>query len=148
MRKFLILSALLIGFAPTLAFAQMRGGPPVQTNTPDNGNSPVSTNPMDQYLQRKSLQDLTDSQRAAVSELEPARAANANELIAGAVVNDKTGAPMAKVAEVDADGVVVVDGYGEGEGAGPGLRPQQGRVAARHDQGAVRAGGRASEIAR
>ena len=107
MRKLLILSAILIGFAPTIAFAQMRGGPPVQTNTPDNGNSPVSTNPMDQYLQRKSLQDLTDSQRAAVSKLGPARAAKANELIAGATVNDKTGAPMAKIAEVDADGVVV-----------------------------------------
>jgi hypothetical protein len=107
MRKLLILPALLIGSAPTVTFAQMRGGPPVQTNTPDNGNSPVSTNPMDQYLQRKSLQDLTDSQRAAVSKLGPARAAKADELIAGAVVNDKTGAPMSKIVEVDADGVVV-----------------------------------------
>jgi hypothetical protein len=42
-----------------------------------------------------------------VSTLGPARAAKADELIAGAVVNDKTGAPMSKIVEVDADGVVV-----------------------------------------
>jgi hypothetical protein len=107
MRRSLILSVLLVSIAPTVGFAQMRGGPPVQTNTPDNGNSPVSTNPLDQYLQRRSLQDLTDTQRAAVSKLGPARAARKDELTAGAVVNDKTGAPMAKIAEVDADGVVV-----------------------------------------
>ena len=107
MRKLLILSAILIGFAPTIAFAQMRGGPVINNNVPGTGNSPSSTNPLDQYLQRKSLQDLTDVQRAAISKLGPSRPAKKDELAVGASVNDNTGAPMAKIAELDADGVVV-----------------------------------------
>jgi hypothetical protein len=111
MRKSFILFVLLASFAPTAGFAQMGGGPPpVGTSRPDNGNSPVSTNPLDQYLQRKSLQDLTETQRATLSKLGPSRAARKDELIVGAVVNDKTGAPMARIAETDADGVIVATG--------------------------------------
>ena len=107
MRKSFVLLGIAASLIPAVGFAQMRGGPPIDTNRPDNGNSPVSTNPLDQYLQRKSLQDLTDTQRAAVSKLGPARAARKDELTVGAVVNDKTGAPMAKIEKIDADGVVV-----------------------------------------
>jgi hypothetical protein len=110
MRKALIPSVILVGFVPALAFAQMRGGPPVNTNRPDNGNSPSSTNALDQYFQRKSLQDLTENQRAAVNKLGPARPARKDELTVGATVNDKMGAAMAKVDRVDPDGVVVAMG--------------------------------------
>jgi hypothetical protein len=107
MRKLLIVPAILIGFAPTIASAQVRGAPVVNNNVPGGGNSPSSTNALDQYLQRRSMQDLTDVQRAAISKLGPARPAKKDELAIGASVNDNTGAPMAKIAEVDADGVVV-----------------------------------------
>jgi hypothetical protein len=107
MRKLLIVPAILIGFAPTFAFAQVRGAPVVNNNVPGGGNSPSSASALDQYYQRKSMQDLTDVQRAAISKLGPARPAKKDELAVGASVNDNTGAPMAKIAEVDADGVVV-----------------------------------------
>ena len=107
MRQLLIVSAILIGFAPTVASAQVRGAPVVNNNVPGGGNSPSSTNAMDQYLQRKSMQDLTDVQRATINKLGPARLARKDELTVGAPVNDNTGAAMAKIAEVDADGVVV-----------------------------------------
>ena len=64
---------------------------------------------MDQYLQQKSLNNLPgqQSERDALAAFGPLRPAKANELVAGALINDKTGAPMAKIAQVDADGVVV-----------------------------------------
>src|SRR5207245_4252917 len=52
----------------------------------------------------RELSDKLSSQQQGAGRSRPAKA---TELVAGAVVNDKTGAPMAKIAEVDADGVVV-----------------------------------------
>jgi hypothetical protein len=68
-----------------------------------------SSSAVDQYLQRKSLQDVSGGEARPVnaSKLGPARPAKKDELVVGAPVNDKTGVAMAKVEQVDADGVIV-----------------------------------------
>ena len=90
MRKFLILFRAFDRFCADVGIRPDEGwAPPVQTNTPDNGNSPVSTNPMGLPVpaaQKHSGTCLTaDSQRRPWASLRARRAANANELIAGAV---------------------------------------------------------------
>jgi hypothetical protein len=112
MRKPLLLLATLLAFPPPTAFAQpVGGGGPADSTAAvksnDMGMPGQSTNAVDQYLQRKGLQDLSTGQSAAINKLGPARPARKDELIVGASVNDKTGGAMAKIAEVEPDGVVV-----------------------------------------
>ena len=111
MRKSLLSLGIAALLTPTSLFAQASPGSSVDysnnVKSESLGTPGQSSSAVDQYLQRKSLQDLNDSQRAAVSKLGPSRAARKDELTAGAIVNDKTGAAMAKIEQVAADGIVV-----------------------------------------
>jgi hypothetical protein len=111
MRKSLLSLGITAALAPSALLAQAGPGSSVDytsnVRSQSLGTPGQPANAVDQYLQRKSLQDLTDTQRAAINKLGPARAARKDELKAGAMVNDKTGAAMATISEVDADGVVV-----------------------------------------
>jgi hypothetical protein len=101
---------LALAMMPASAFAQATPGSRDGTNDVRSANMGVPgppTNAVDQYLQRKGLQDLSTSQRAAIDKLGPARPARKNELTAGAIVNDKTGAAIARIDSLDPDGVVV-----------------------------------------
>jgi hypothetical protein len=75
----------------------------------DVGMPGQSTNPTDQLVQRQALQDLSnpEGKKAGDGKLGSARPATKGELALGAIVNDKSGAAMAKIEEIDADGVVV-----------------------------------------
>lgn len=53
------------------------------------------------------------AERLREKDLGPARPAKANELAAGATVNDKTGTAMATIVSIGADGVVVASASGE-----------------------------------
>jgi hypothetical protein len=113
MRKPPVLLGIIAGLTGQTVLAQPAPGTGVDyTNNVRSqsiGTPGQSTNPADQLVQRQGLQELATNQRAKKSsnQLGPARPAKASELIAGAIVNDKTGAAIAKIDEVDADGVVV-----------------------------------------
>lgn len=111
MRKSFLSLGIAALLTPTSLFAQASPGSSVDysnnVKSESLGTPGQSSNAVDQYLQRKSLQDLNDSQRAVVSKLGPSRAARKDELTAGAIINDKTGAAMAKIEQVAADGIVV-----------------------------------------
>lgn len=102
---------LLLGSVATLssgtALAQSAGSASVDYTNIVKSNSVgtpgQSTNPVDQMTQRQGLQDLSTDKTAG----KRSRSATKDELTAGATVNDKTGAAMAKIEEVDADGIVV-----------------------------------------
>jgi|SRR3954469_9223645 hypothetical protein len=103
----------IVAIVSTSAIAQSASGPPVDdTNvvrSNDIGMPGQSTNPTDQLVQRQGLQDLSTARgnRAGDAKLGSARPATKEELALGAIVNDKSGAAMAKIQEVDPDGVVV-----------------------------------------
>jgi hypothetical protein len=110
MRKLLVFSAFLIGFSPAASFAQaVSGGQAPQAGTEVRANPYNSNNAVDQYLQQKQINNLPDQKRqnTNVASLGPARPAKTSELTAGAIVNDNSGEAMAKIEQVDADGVVV-----------------------------------------
>lgn len=110
MRKMLVISAVLVGFPAAPAFAQAVGPRDGTANvTSDRIGMPGTTSdPMSEYRNRRALNNLPGQDgKALAGKLGPARSAKASELIAGAIVNDKTGAAIAKIDEVDADGVVV-----------------------------------------
>ena len=75
------------------------------------GNSELnpynSSNVSSQYLQQKQIGNLPEQQntRPNAGKSERARPAKPDELAAGATVNDKTGVAIAKIDQVDADGV-------------------------------------------
>jgi len=110
MRKLLVLSAVATGFYPANALAQaVSGGQAPQAGTEIRANPYNSTNAVDQYLDRKQTNNLPDEPqvRAVGEKLGPARPAKAAELTLGATVNDKSGVAIAKIDQVDADGVIV-----------------------------------------
>ncbi len=115
MRMSFIWLGILAGVASVAASAQMAGGAP-SGPTPDIRNSDLgshdsfSTPDIHDQLLKQRERELSDRLSGQSGRLGPSRPAKASELVAGAVVNDKTGAPMAKIAEVDADGVVVAMG--------------------------------------
>ena len=78
-----------------------------------NSVSPYnSSNVTSQYLEQKQIGNLPEqaNTRPNTGKSDRARPAKPEELTAGATVNDKTGAPLAKIEQVDADGVVVSTG--------------------------------------
>src|SRR5438128_901223 len=113
MRRLLVLFGIVGGLAPATALAQAvpegsrDGTNNVRSST--MGTPGQTTNAVDQYLQRQGLQDLGSGPggKKGSDKVEAARPAKADELSAGATVNDKTGIAMAKVESVDPDGVVV-----------------------------------------
>jgi hypothetical protein len=116
MGKSLVWLGLVIAVTPASTFAQPAG---TRDGTNDVRSQSIGvpgqlTNPVDQYVQRRALQDLSGDKATAAQKyagkLGPARPAKVDELIAGAAVNDKTGVAIAKIEQVDPDGVVVSSG--------------------------------------
>jgi hypothetical protein len=112
MRMSFVLLGIFAGVASAAASAQMSGGAPSGPQ-PDIRNSDLgshdsfSTPDIHDMVVRQRERELSDKLSSQQQGAGPSRPAKASELIAGAIVNDKTGSPMAKIAEVDADGVVV-----------------------------------------
>jgi hypothetical protein len=108
MSKSLVLLGLVIASTPATTFAQVPPGSRDGTNDVRSqaiGAPGQSTNAVDQYLKRQGLQDLPGQKSNA--KLGASRPAKAEELTVGAIVNDKTGVSIAKIEQVDTDGVVV-----------------------------------------
>ena len=111
MRKLLVLLTLLEGMSPAPAFAQMQGGSPSGA-MPDIRNSDLGSH---DSVNTPDLHDqlVTERQRELSEKLQamgsggPSRPAKASELLVGSAVSDKTGVAMAKIDQVDPDGVVV-----------------------------------------
>jgi hypothetical protein len=113
MRKLLLFSAGLASLSATPALAQaVSGGQAPQYGTEVRANPYGSTNAVDQYLQQKQINNVPN-QRAANSnaaKLGATRPAAATELTSGAIVNDNTGIAIARIDQVEGDGVVVAMG--------------------------------------
>jgi hypothetical protein len=116
MRKPFVLFAIIASVVSARAFAQATSGGQTPMPGGDMGSgasSPYnSSNVNSQYLQQKQIGNLPEqgNTRSNAGKSERARPAKPEELIAGATVNDKTGAALAKIEQVDADGVVVSTG--------------------------------------
>ena len=111
MRKLLLL-ALLGTFSAAPAFAQMAGGSPSGA-TPDIRNSDlgshdtVNTPDLHDQLVQERQRELSEKLQEQNKNGGPSRPAKASELVVGSAVNDKTGIIMAKIDQVDPDGIVV-----------------------------------------
>jgi hypothetical protein len=101
---------LLLGLASGPAVAQaVSGGQAAQSGSEVRANPYDSSRMVDQYLQQRQINNLPNGQapKAKAGNLGPSRPATAAELVVGAPVNDNSGEAMAKIDQVDADGVVV-----------------------------------------
>jgi hypothetical protein len=69
----------------------------------------ANSDALTEYQNRRALNDLPGQRdsRALAAKLGPARPAKKSELAAGAPVNDNTGSAMAKIEQIDPDGVIV-----------------------------------------
>jgi hypothetical protein len=110
MRKSLVLFGIMASFAPAPAFTQASPSASADYTNIVKSNSvgmpSQTTNPADQLIQRQGLQDLSTA-RGGKTAQDKARPANKDELTVGATVNDKTGSAMARIDQVDPDGIVV-----------------------------------------
>ena len=111
MRELFVFYAVVAGFSSPSALAQtVSGGQAPQAGGVDVRADPYnSTNAGAQYLQRKQSENLP-TETTPAGKLGPARPAKADELAAGAIVNDKVGVIIAKIDQIDPDGVVVSTG--------------------------------------
>lgn len=115
MRKLPVVLALLGALVPAPTFAQQSPPPSAPSDSTNAvksetyGMPGTVANPVDDYIQQKTLNNLGDKQARAAADkkLGAARPAKPSELTAGATVNDKTGVALATIAQVDPDGVVV-----------------------------------------
>ena len=110
MHKSFVLLGIVAGFASAAASAQMPG---LSGSAPDIRNSDLSTHDTvstpdlhDQLLKYRE-RERSDKIRAQSNSLGPSRLARKDELTVGAIINDKSGIAIAKVEQVDVDGVVV-----------------------------------------
>jgi hypothetical protein len=112
MRKLLVLLTLAVGLSTAPAFAQMQGGSPSGA-MPDIRNSDlgshdsVNTPDLHDQLVQERQRELSEQLQEQNKNGGPARPAKASELVVGSAVNDKTGVAMAKIDQVDRDGIVV-----------------------------------------
>jgi hypothetical protein len=116
MRKLLVFPAILIAFGAAQASAQaVSGGQAPQNGATINTNPYNSTNVGDQYTQRRQSDNLPEQRasNASVSKMGPARPATASELSVGANVNDLTGVLIAKIDQIDPDGVILSSDAGK-----------------------------------
>lgn len=116
MRKLLLPVGIAVALSGTASYAQMAGSAP-SGPTPDIRNSDLgahdslSTPDIHDQIVRQRERELSDRiQAEQADKTGPSRPAKASEIVAGAQVNDKTGVAIAKIDEVDTDGVVVSDG--------------------------------------
>jgi hypothetical protein len=114
----LLIFSMLVG-SSAVAEAQQAPSPPPSAPADSTGaarsemyGTPGSiASPTDDYIRQKTLNNLPGRSSAANDgKLGPARAAKLQELTAGATVNDKTGIAIAKIDQLDSDGVVVSTG--------------------------------------
>ena len=112
MGKLLLFSAIMLGVSSSPVLAQaVSGGQATQAGGNDVRANPYgSMNANDQYLQRRQSENLPAGAAASEGKLGAARPAKPNELTAGAPVNDKAGALIAKIDQIDPDGIVVSTG--------------------------------------
>lgn len=111
MRKSLLSLGIALVFTSSAGLAQMAGtgpgGRPLDIRNTDLGaHDSFSTPDMHDQLLKQRERELSDRLQGQ-SKFGAARPAKKSELAAGAPVNDNSGAAMAKIDEVDADGVVV-----------------------------------------
>ncbi|HEX6783323.1 MAG TPA: hypothetical protein VF098_01535 [Sphingomicrobium sp.] len=117
MRKSILLGV-IIGFVPVASFAQMASSGPAGPY-PDIRNSDLgahdsfSTPDTHDALLKQRERELSDRIQAERQGGGPSRPAKSSELSAGAPINDKKGIAIAKIDEVDADGVVVSSAIGK-----------------------------------
>ena len=115
MRKLLVFVGIAAGLTSAAGLAQMAGNAPSGTY-PDIRNSDLgahdtfSTPDLHDQLLKQRERELSDRLSAQPRGLGPSRPAKASELSAGAAVNDKTGALIAKIEQVAPDGVIVSAG--------------------------------------
>jgi hypothetical protein len=76
-------------------------------NTDLGGHDSFSSPDIHDQLLKQRERELSDRLQAEHRGLGPARPAKKSELAAGAAVNDNTGAAMARIQQVDPDGVIV-----------------------------------------
>jgi len=108
MPKLAVFAAILAGFSSAAAVAQL--GQRDGTNNVASGRIGMPGSPGDmltQYETQKALNNLPTNENVGSTKLGPARPAKPSELTAGATVNDNRGIAMAKIEQVDQDGVVV-----------------------------------------
>jgi hypothetical protein len=110
MRKLLGISVVLAIAMSAPASAQL--GPRDGTNNVASGRigmPSANSDALTEYQNRRALNDLPGQRdsRALAAKLGPARPAKKSELAAGAPVNDNTGSAMAKIEQIDPDGVIV-----------------------------------------
>jgi len=113
MRETRILTGLAVAFLSTAAAAQLiypQGNDPTSAGQSGSNSHMPSTNGADEYLHRQQMQDLANGTKKAGAKLGPARPAKPDELIAGAVVNDKSGMRIATIDQIEKDGIVLSDG--------------------------------------
>jgi len=112
MRKLLLIVTLLALISPAPAFAQMQGGSPSGA-MPDIRNSDlgehdtVNTPDLHDQLVKERQRELSEQLQEQNRNGGPSRPAKASELVVGSAVNDKTGIAMAKIDQVDPDGIVI-----------------------------------------
>jgi hypothetical protein len=115
MHRLLVCLGAVAAWMPAAAFAQAPAGP-LSGPRPDIRNSDLgahdsfSTPDMHDMLLRQRARELSDRLSAQPHALGASRPAKASELSAGASVNDNRGVAIAKIEEVDADGVIVSNG--------------------------------------
>jgi hypothetical protein len=112
MRKLLVFSAVLMGFSSAPLFAQAASPRDGTANvTSDRIGMPGTvSDPVAQYQTQRAMNNLPGQDAKAIASLGPARPAKANELAAGVIVNDKAGMMIAKIEQIDSDGVVLSSG--------------------------------------
>jgi hypothetical protein len=114
MRKMLLLVTLVAGISSAPAFAQMQGNAPGGA-MPDIRNSDLGSH---DSVNTPDLHDqlVTERQRELSEKLQamgsagPSRPAKPSELVVGSAVNDKAGQLIAKIDQIDPDGVIVSAG--------------------------------------
>jgi hypothetical protein len=112
MRKSLLLLGIGAALFPAAGLAQMSGNAP-SGPAPDIRNSDLgahdtfSTPDLHDQVMAERQRELSEKLQAMAGTPGPSRPAKSSELSVGAAVNDKTGLAMAKIDEVDPDGVVV-----------------------------------------
>jgi hypothetical protein len=110
MRKSIAIAAILAGCLTTPAIAQLGPRDGTTNVTSERIGMPGTTpDALTQYQTQRAMNNLPNGQdkRALAAKLGPSRPAKSGDLVAGAVVNDNTGTAMAKIEQVDPDGVVV-----------------------------------------
>ena len=126
MRKLVVFSAVLVGLAPAPIFAQILTGSRDGTSnvTSDRIGMPGGTpDPLSQYQTQRAMNNLPGPDARVIASLGASRPAKSAELTAGATVNDKAGKAMAKIDQVDADGVVVSTATGKVRIPNGSIRP-------------------------